>query len=222
MSLLPGRPPGRVWAAVAVVLAAVAVACLVVAVRAGLNSPSSPATLDRSAVTPAERASTAPPASEASALPPAPRRVAPPVRVRIPSIDVAARVTRLGLNQDRTVEVPSDPATTGWYRLGPAPGQPGSAVILGHVDSVDGPAVFYQLRYLEPGDRVVVDAADGSTATFRVMRLATYPNESFPARRVYAAHGPGRFLNLVTCGGAYDEQSGYQANVVVYTRRIRV
>lgn len=209
-----GRPV-RLWAWVAVVLAAVAVACVTVALRTGPVARVAD-------VTPLPAPTTATPLDGSATPRSAPTPAAPPVRVRIPSIDVAARVTRLGLNPDRTVEVPTDPATTGWYRLGPAPGQPGSAVILGHVDSVDGPAVFYRLRYLEPGDRVVVDAADGSTATFRVLRLATYPNESFPAEQVYAARRPGRFLNLITCGGAYDEQSGYQANVVVYTRRIHV
>ena len=147
--------------------------------------------------------------------------MAPPVALRIPAIDVDARVTRLGLNKDQTVEVPSNPADTGWYRLGPPPGQQGSAVILGHVDSMQGPAVFYRLRYLEPGDQVLVEAADGSTSTFRVIRLATYPNENFPAQKVYAAPGRRRVLNLVTCGGKYDPESGYQANVVVYTRWVR-
>ena len=143
-----------------------------------------------------------------------------PVGLRIPAIDVAARVVRLGLNPDRTVEVPSNPAETGWYRPGPAPGDAGSAVILGHVDSVDGPAVFDRLDELRVGDRVAVDAADGSTAVFRVVRLVNYPNDRFPAERVYAAPGGGRRLNLVTCSGPFDPEDGYQANLVVYTRQV--
>lgn len=146
---------------------------------------------------------------------------APPVRLRIPVIGVAARVTQLGLNADRTVEVPSDPATVGWYRLGPPPGAEGSAVILGHVDSVAGAAVFHRLRFLRPGDRLLVDASDGSTTRFRVTRVATYPNQQFPASRVYGPHGRRHGLQLVTCGGAYDPESGYRANVVVYTRIVR-
>ncbi len=144
----------------------------------------------------------------------------PPVHLRIPAISVSARVTRLGLNPDRTVEVPSDPATTGWYRLGPTPGELGSAVILGHVDSLGGAAVFYRLRDLRRGDLVVVDAADGGTRRFRVTSVASYLNADFPAARVYGPHGRTRGLQLVTCGGAYDERTGYQSNLVVYTRLV--
>lgn len=202
--------PSRAWASA--VLAMVAVACLVVAV--GGFRPGEP----RGTVAEPEPRDL----SSASGTPSAdPGPVAPPVGLRIRAIDVAAPVIRLGLEQDQTVEVPSDPADTGWYRLGPAPGEPGSAVILGHLDSMQGPAVFHRLRFLEPGDRVLVDAADGSTRTFRVVRLATYPNEDFPAQQVYAAGGRHPVLNLVTCGGEYDPESGYQANVVVYTRLLR-
>lgn len=160
------------------------------------------------------------PASEPVSEPTSELATAPPVQLLIPTIGVSARVTRLGLNPERTVEVPSDPAATGWYRLGPRPGAEGSAVILGHVDSVDGPAVFYRLRYLAPGDRIVVRATDGTTARFRVTEVATYPNDEFPAERVYGPHGHRHALQLVTCGGDYDPESGYQANVVVYSRLV--
>lgn len=142
-----------------------------------------------------------------------------PVQLRIPAINVAADVKGLGLNDDRTVEVPKDPDDVGWYRLGPSPGRPGSAVILGHVDSTRGPAVFYRLGQLERGDRVAVRLADGSVAHFKVDRVVTYPIEEFPARQVYGRSSRDRpVLNLVTCGGEYDKAAGgYQANVVVYT-----
>jgi hypothetical protein len=99
----------------------------------------------------------------------------------IPAIGVEAAVTKLGLRPDSTVEVPTDPDKTGWFRLGPFPGQRGSAVILGHVDSHEGPAVFIMLRYLKAGDRVQVTLANGRVATFVVERKATYPNDEFPA-----------------------------------------
>ena len=91
--------------------------------------------------------------------------------------------------------------------------------MLGHVDSLDGPAVFYRLRSLKPGDRIAVRLSDGAVAQFRVTRVVTYPNRDFPAGQVYGG-GPGDrpTLNLVTCGGTYDKAAGgYQANVVVYT-----
>jgi hypothetical protein len=142
-----------------------------------------------------------------------------PVQLRIPAINVAADVEGLGLNDDHTVEVPKDPDDVGWYRLGPSPGRPGSAVILGHVDSTRGPAVFYRLSELERGDRVAVRLADGAVAHFKVARVVTYAIEDFPARRVYGRPAGDRpVLNLVTCGGEYDKAAGgYQANVVVYT-----
>lgn len=90
-------------------------------------------------------------------------------------------------------------------------------MILGHVDSLDGLAVSYQLRFLTHGDRVGVRLRDGSVAHFAVRRVLTDPNAAFPARTVYAPHGYAA-LNLVTCGGSYDQQTGYQSNVVVYTR----
>lgn len=144
-----------------------------------------------------------------------------PVRISIPAIDLAARVDELGLKKDRTVQVPKDPMRAGWYLHGPTPGEAGSAVILGHVDSTAGTAVFARLRDLRPGDLIVVKAGDGTKSTFRVIRLATYPNDQFPAEKVYAAPGPDRRLNLVTCGGKYTRATGHQANLVVYTRLVQ-
>lgn len=152
----------------------------------------------------------------------APVRVPRPVRVRIPAIGVSTSVVPLGLNKDRTVQVPAHPGQVGWYRLGPAPGRPGSAVILGHVDSMQGPAVFYRLGSLREGDEADVRLADGSVARFEVASIVTYPNDAFPARRVYRNRGAPK-LTLVTCGGAYDRAAGgYQANVVVYTKLIGI
>jgi hypothetical protein len=147
-----------------------------------------------------------------------PQQPAHPVAISIPAIGVTSSLVGLGLNRDGTVEVPTDPGVAGWYRLGTRPGALGSAVILGHVDSVEGPAVFYLLRTLGQGDLVDVGTADGSSERFRVQSVRVYPNEQFPAQRVYADHGT-RVLNLVTCGGEYDAaRGGYQANIVVQAR----
>lgn len=151
----------------------------------------------------------------------APRPVSPPVRLRIHAIGVSTAIVPLGLNRDRTVQVPTDPSRAGWYRLGTSPGQVGSAVILGHVDSMKGPAVFYRLRTLVKGDQADVVLADGSVVVFRVTRLVTYQNKDFPKKQVYGNHGRPT-LTLVTCGGDYDRAAGgYQANVVVYTELLR-
>lgn len=144
-----------------------------------------------------------------------------PTTLSIPAIGLEAAVIKLGLRPDSTVEVPTDPDKTGWFRLGPSPGQEGSAVILGHVDSHEGPAVFIMLRYLSAGDRVAVTLANGRVATFVVERRATYPNEDFPAQRIYGSHGRP-MLQLVTCGGDYDNDVGYTANVVVYTSLVSI
>ncbi|MCW2797175.1 MAG: Sortase family protein [Nocardioides sp.] len=146
---------------------------------------------------------------------PAPAR---PVALTIPAIAVRSTLEGLAMNGDGTVEVPQHPGNAGWYRLGTRPGAQGSAVILGHVDSVRGPAVFYRLATLHRGNLVNVRLADGSSVRFRVRSVRLYPNARFPAEKVYAARG-GRFLNLVTCGGEYDaSRGGYQANVVVNAR----
>jgi hypothetical protein len=143
-------------------------------------------------------------------------KAARPTHLRIPAIDVSATVTSLGIHPDHTVEVPADPDQAGWYRLGSHPGEAGSAVILGHVDSTHGPAVFYRLHSLTRGDEITVRASDGSVTHFEVASISTYANADFPAQKVYRSRGrPG--LALVTCGGRYDAaHGGDQANVVVF------
>ena len=106
----------------------------------------------------------------------------------------------------------------GWYagEGGTRPGDPGSAVLLGHVDSTAGPAVFYRLRELRPGDRVEVVRADGSTVRFAVDRTEQYPKTRFPTDDVYyPTLTPA--LRLVTCGGSFDATAGhYRSNVIVF------
>lgn len=141
--------------------------------------------------------------------------------MEIPAIAVATPLVGLGLTAYRTVEVPHNPDRAGWFHRGPPPGQRGSAVILGHVDSTQGPAVFARLQELRAGDVVIVERANGTTVQFVVRKSAIYDNDDFPANRVYAAQS-GHRLNLVTCGGIYDStRGGYQSNLVVYTRLVR-
>ncbi|GAY13014.1 peptidase C60 sortase A and B [Pseudonocardia sp. N23] len=145
-----------------------------------------------------------------------------PVELRVPAIGLSVPVSQLGLNPDRTVEVPTDFQQPGWFRLGPTPGQLGSAVILGHVDSYRGPAVFFRLRSLQAGDTVEVSRVDGSVAHFVVDTVATFPKAQFPAEQVYASHGTSR-LQLVTCGGEFDSAArSYLSNVVAFTSLVSV
>jgi hypothetical protein len=144
-----------------------------------------------------------------------------PVRLEIPVIGVDTGLQRLGRDHDGSVEVPSGRhkwEEAGWYAGGTRPGDPGSAVLLGHVDSTAGPAVFYRLRELRPGDRVEIVRADGSRARFAVERVARYPKTRFPTDDVYYPTLAPR-LRLVTCGGSFDPAAGsYRSNVIVFAR----
>jgi len=140
-----------------------------------------------------------------------------PIELDIPAIGLAVSLSTLGLNADGTVQVPTDIQQPGWYRLGPSPGQLGSAVILGHVDSYQGPAVFFKLRLLVAGDLLNVVLANGTTAQFKVTSVAEYLKSNFPDQAVYGPHGLSE-LQLVTCAGAFDTQTGhYLSNIVVYS-----
>jgi sortase (surface protein transpeptidase) len=140
-----------------------------------------------------------------------------PLRLDIPAIGLSQPLAILGVNANGTVQVPTDIQQPGWYRFGPTPGEEGSAVILGHVDSYRGPAVFFKLRTLVAGDLIGVTLADGGTAQFKVTSVAMYLKTAFPAQLVYTSQGDSS-LNLVTCGGAFDSHTGhYLSNVVVYS-----
>jgi Sortase domain len=140
-----------------------------------------------------------------------------PVSMIVPAIGLAVSLSSLGLNLDGTVQVPTDDVQPGWFRFGPSPGQIGSAVILGHVDSYKGPGVFFNLRSLVAGDTVDVGLTDGVIDHFVVSSVAMYPRAQFPAQQVYGSHGRSE-LQLVTCGGVFDARTGsYLSNIVVYT-----
>lgn len=132
-----------------------------------------------------------------------------PVSLRIPAIGVNARVIPLGLDASGGVEVPplSTPFVTSWYDKGSAPGEDGPAVLLGHVDAAGvGPAVFYKLGALVPGDLVYVTRRDRTTAVFRVTAVVLYQEQDFPSKAVYG-FTPNPTLRLITCGGDFDAQT---------------
>jgi sortase (surface protein transpeptidase) len=146
--------------------------------------------------------------------------VADPVRLRIPALHVTGAVQRLGLQPGGAIAVPSRTDVAGWYANGPRPGQPGPAVVLGHVDSTAGPGIFFDLYRLSAGALVEVDRADGSTVTFRVTRVDRVPKTRFPTDLVYAPTLDPT-LRLVTCGGRFDPARGsYRDNVIAFADRV--
>jgi len=154
----------------------------------------------------------APPQSDA------PSPVAAPVSLTIPLIGVSTKLIRLGLASDGSLQVPplSDTAVAGWYTGSPRPGAVGSAIVVGHVDTVHGPAVFDRLDQLRKGDQVYVRRADGTLVKFLVTAVQTYPKDQFPTQTVYGPT-PDAELRLITCGGAWDPATHhYLSNIVVY------
>lgn len=142
-----------------------------------------------------------------------------PVSVAIPAIGVRSPLLRLGLNPDGTMQVP-DLATSAdeaaWYKYSVTPGQIGAAVIEGHVDSQVGPAVFFRLGALHPGDRIDVTLADAMTAVFRVTGVREYSKDNFPTKMIYGTTNYAS-LRVVTCGGTFDYATGhYLSSVVVF------
>ena len=142
-----------------------------------------------------------------------------PVSVAIPAIGVNSTLLHLGLNADGTVQVPSLKTNAGqaaWYKYSATPGQIGSSVIEGHVDSERGPAVFFRLGALHRGDTIEVKLADGVTAVFRVTGVREFAKSRFPAKAIYGATDFAA-LRLITCGGAFDYATGhYLSSTVVF------
>ncbi|MGA5204290.1 class F sortase [Streptomyces variegatus] len=175
------------------------------------------------------------PAPESAAPRPAPRPVAPATRkphppaglrplprsratrLLIPYLRLDAPVMDLGLDRDRRLTAPpdDDPKLVGWYRHGASPGEQGTAVAVGHLDTDRGPAVFAGLTELKRGRIVKARRADGRIAVYTVDKIKSYEKAHFPSQEVYGARGRPE-LRLITCGGSYDRRKGYSGNVVVF------
>ena len=177
-------------------------------------------------------------AAPTAAPAPTPAEQAPaPVAVAIPSLNVWSTLTRTGLNPDRSPQVPpvTEPGQASWATWSPRPGEPGPAVLYGHVDGEQGgrrgvPGVFHRLTDLAPGDEVVVAREGGSRAVFAVTAVRTWPKAALDtgrsgervAREVYG-DTPGPELRLVSCGGVFDRAArSYDGQVVAFARLARV
>jgi sortase (surface protein transpeptidase) len=146
-----------------------------------------------------------------------------PVQIEIPKLDVDAPVMRLGLATNHTVAVPplQNHNLAGWYDGSVTPGQKGTSVILGHVDSFTGISVFFYIKTLRRGNQIKVMRANGSTAIFTVDGVQKVVKSAFPTSDVY---GQVRFpgLRLITCGGPFDAGTRqYLDNIVVYAHLSR-
>ncbi|HTW02800.1 MAG TPA: class F sortase [Streptosporangiaceae bacterium] len=147
--------------------------------------------------------------------------VAKPVGVVIPSIGVRSGLVRLGLTSSGALQVPPTTTVAGWYTGSARPGAIGAAVIVGHIDSRNGPGIFYRLNELRPGNKVYVRRADGTLAVFRVTSVRSYLKADFPTLAVY---GPVPYaeLRLITCGGSFDFATGhYLSNTIVYASLVQ-
>lgn len=147
---------------------------------------------------------------------------ATPRVLRIPKLDVEADVEVVGLDAEKRMDVPKKDMNVAWYRLGPQPGDPGSAVLAGHFDArTGGPAVFYELGRVQKGDEVVVVDERGIERTFRVVDTAKYKDADFPIEKVFSGSKDKARLNLITCSGVFDQQAqNYSDRLVVFTELV--
>ncbi|WP_435832813.1 class F sortase [Micromonospora wenchangensis] len=147
----------------------------------------------------------------------------PPTQIAISRIDVRAPVHQVGIAPDGSIDVPATARAqeAGWYDQGPTPGQYGPAVIVGHVDTTTGPAVFHGLRELRDGDEIEVTRADRRVAVFTVDQVQRYGKERLPVDEIFGDFSRPN-LRLITCGGRWvGGGTGYADNVVVYATLVR-
>ncbi len=142
------------------------------------------------------------------------------VRLQIPSIGLDTRIESIGQNADGSLEVPSNYRVAGWYRFGPTPGEIGPAIIAGHVDNIRGQGVFFNLRQLQVGRKILVQRADGTTAQFAVHKVENFAQDNFPTKKVYGNVNRAE-LRLITCGGTFNPfKQKYTHNTVVFASLI--
>jgi Sortase domain len=141
-----------------------------------------------------------------------------PSTLSIPNIGVQAPIVGVGGTANGAMQTP-EPGQVGWYRHGPQPGDPGPAVLVGHLDTRTGPDVFSRLGELRPGDEILVGRPDGTTARFLVGRLERHPKTALPTSRIWTKTS-GPLLRLITCAGSWDPATRhYRDNLIVYAAR---
>lgn len=149
-----------------------------------------------------------PPGRRPASLADQPDGAPAPARLLVPEVGLDVPVDAVGVAADGQMAVPEDADRAGWYRYGPEPGTPeGSAVIAGHVDDRSGPGAFLALTAAEKGDEVVVELADGTSTTYRVVARTTVAKPELAVDDLFRRDGPS-LLHLVTCAGEWSRQTG--------------
>lgn len=235
--LLKDRRGTVLWTVTLAALVAGAVV-LVVALRAqtspavprdagSIDPPSAPASASASASASSPSASaSASPQGEPSPQADAALGASRPQSISIPAIGVRSQVNPIGLADDGSIAVPQpgprlDEAA--WFENSPTPGQPGPAIIEGHVDSESGPSVFYELGKVKPGQKILVDRADGRRVTFTVDAVRNYLKSKFPTRSVYGAKDLSTpALRLITCSQFDTTTRHHVGNAVVFAHLTHV
>jgi len=144
-----------------------------------------------------------------------------PVRLKVPAANINTTFEPpLGLDEHGALAVPDGYEKVGWYKYGPTPGELGPAVIVGHVDSYEGPAVFFSLGQAKEGDKIYVEREDGSTAVFEITGYERIEQSEFPTTRVYGNINYAG-LRLITCTGTYSHTAErYSHNLIVYAKLV--
>lgn len=144
-----------------------------------------------------------------------------PARLRIPSIGVDAPVVEVKTTKSGAMDTPKSIWDIGWYEPGTKPGGLGSAVMTGHVDGPNTPAIFWDLKKVKAGEKIYVQDQKGTQLTFEVVETEIYPYDEAPLDRIFVTNDDV-YLNLITCNGTFDRKSNnYDKRLVVYTKLIK-
>jgi LPXTG-site transpeptidase (sortase) family protein len=136
-----------------------------------------------------------------------------PKRLVIPSIDVDASIEAVGKDEAGRMDTPSKVDQVGWYQYGAKAGATGNVVLSGHLDDLNGPAIFANLGQLPLGELVTLQT-EGQVATYEVVSVKQYRLDQVPLASIFAATQAKR-IQLITCAGPYDENLGYRDRIVV-------
>ena len=143
-----------------------------------------------------------------------------PVKIEIPVIGVSSKIISLGLDSAGKLKVPPDGSVAGYYTGAPVPGEIGPAIVVAHVDWNGKLGVFFHLKDLKVGERIVITRSDGRQITFGITKVQEYLKSEFPSQLVYGNLNYAG-LRLVTCGGKFDPKAkSYLSNVIVFAKRL--